>query len=30
MANGDARLLRIALENLFRNAWKFTGKHQKA
>ena len=29
-ANGDAHLMRIALENLFRNAWKFTGKHQKA
>jgi light-regulated signal transduction histidine kinase (bacteriophytochrome) len=30
IANGDARLMRIALENLFRNAWKFTGKHEKA
>lgn len=30
VANGDARLLRIVLENLFRNAWKFTGKHQRA
>jgi signal transduction histidine kinase len=25
-AQGDARLLRIVLENLFRNAWKFTKK----
>ena len=25
-ANGDARLLGIVLENLLRNAWKFTGK----
>jgi PAS domain S-box-containing protein len=24
-AHGDERLLRVALENLFRNAWKFTG-----
>ncbi|HEX9454824.1 MAG TPA: ATP-binding protein, partial [Candidatus Binatia bacterium] len=30
VANGDARLLRIVLENLFRNAWKFTGKHPTA
>jgi two-component system sensor histidine kinase/response regulator len=29
-ANGDARLLRIALENLLRNAWKFTGKKATA
>jgi len=29
-ANGDARLLRILLENLLGNAWKFTGKHPKA
>lgn len=27
---GDAALLRVVLENLFGNAWKFTGKHQKA
>ena len=27
---GDARLLRILLENLLRNAWKFTGKHPTA
>jgi light-regulated signal transduction histidine kinase (bacteriophytochrome) len=26
VAEGDTRLLRIALENLLRNAWKFTGK----
>ena len=25
-AKGDARLLRVALSNLLRNAWKFTGK----
>ena len=28
--NGDVRLLRIVLENLLRNAWKFTAKHQQA
>ena len=28
--NGDARLLRVALENLLGNAWKFTGKQPKA
>ncbi|MBE8967617.1 hypothetical protein IQ277_15555 [Nostocales cyanobacterium LEGE 12452] len=30
VANGDTHLLRIVLENLLGNAWKFTGKHQKA
>ncbi|HEX6644409.1 MAG TPA: ATP-binding protein, partial [Gemmatimonadales bacterium] len=29
-ANGDARLLRIALENLVANAWKFTGRRPEA
>jgi len=29
-ASGDARLLRIALENLLRNAWKFTQKQATA
>jgi signal transduction histidine kinase len=29
-ANCDARLLRVVLENLLRNAWKFTSKHDTA
>ena len=29
-AEGDARLLRLALENLLGNAWKFTGKQPQA
>lgn len=29
-ADGDSHLLRILLENLFDNAWKFTGKHASA
>jgi PAS domain S-box-containing protein len=28
--NGDARLLRVALENLLGNAWKYTSKHPSA
>jgi len=30
VANGDDRLLRVALENLLGNAWKFTAKHPTA
>ncbi len=30
MAEGDARLMKTALENLIGNAWKFTGKRQEA
>lgn len=30
VANGDARLLRDLLDNLFANAWKFTSKHPMA
>jgi len=29
-AQGDARLLRVVLENLLSNAWKFTSKHPRA
>jgi signal transduction histidine kinase len=29
-AEGDARLFRVLLENLLRNAWKFTAKHPTA
>ncbi len=29
-ANGDERLLRVVLENLLGNAWKFTSKHTQA
>ena len=27
---GDARLLRIVMENLLRNAWKYTSQHERA
>jgi light-regulated signal transduction histidine kinase (bacteriophytochrome) len=30
IANGDVQLLQVLLENLFGNAWKFTGQHPKA
>ncbi|MBI4518099.1 MAG: PAS domain S-box protein [Deltaproteobacteria bacterium] len=30
VANGDARLLRVVLENLLGNAWKYTSKHPTA
>jgi len=30
VAKGDARLLRLMMENLLSNAWKFTGKHPRA
>jgi len=29
-AAGDRRLLQLVIENLLRNAWKFTGKHSEA
>jgi len=30
VVNGDAKLLRVVLENLFGNAWKFTAKRSRA
>jgi PAS domain S-box-containing protein len=30
VANGDAKLMRIVLDNLIGNAWKYTGKRKKA
>ena len=30
VANADARLLQIVLENLLRNAWKYTSRHDHA
>ena len=30
VVNGDTRLMRVVLENLLGNAWKYTGKNQEA